>query len=301
MQQPKFLQAGSTIGITCPSGYIPFEQVRYAADVLEQKGYKVKLDNTGVHDLYLSGSDGERLQGLQQMLDDEDVDVILMGRGGYGLSRIIDQLNFDAFIKKPKWICGFSDVVVLLNHVQAQFDIPVLHSPMCNAYKPETLDSDHLKSFFAAISGDELSYSIPSNSHNRVGNAEGILTGGNLAILAHLTGSASEVDTTGKILFIEDVGEYLYNIDRMMLNLKRAGKLDSIAGLILGGFTDMKDTTRPFGETIEQIILEKVGEYDYPVCFNFPAGHQDINYTLCLGLHHQLKVTATGATLKLLR
>ena len=299
---PKYLHQGSTIGITCPSSYIPLEQVQYAASVLEQRGYKIKLgDTTRIHDLYLSGNDDERLQDLQQMLDDSNIDAILMGRGGYGLSRIIDRLNFDAFRKKPKWICGFSDIVVLLNHIQAQFEIPVLHSPMCNAYKPETIGSDHLQSFFTAVSGSDLSYPITTHPCNRTGISEGILTGGNLAILAHLTGSVSEVNTDGKILFLEDVGEYLYNIDRMMLNLKRAGKLDKLAGLILGGFTDMKDTTRPFGQTIEEIIMDKVREYNYPVCFNFPAGHQQINYTLCFGVTHQLNVQATDASLTLLK
>lgn len=299
---PQYLQQGSTIGITCPSSYIPLEQIQYAASILEQKGYKIKLgDTTRQHDLYLSGNDNERLLDLQQMLDDPDIDAILMGRGGYGLSRIIDRLNFDAFNKQPKWICGFSDIVVLLNHIQAQFQIPVLHSPMCNAYMPDSLDSDYLQSFFIALSGGDLSYTIPVHQYNRTGRAEGILTGGNLAILAHLTGSVSEVDTDGKILFLEDVGEYLYNIDRMMLNLKRAGKLDKLAGLVLGGFTDMKDTTRPFGQTIEEIIMDKVHEYNYPFCFNFPAGHQQINYTLCLGMQHQLNVQNDGSTLILIK
>jgi muramoyltetrapeptide carboxypeptidase len=299
---PQYLQQGSTIGITCPSSYIPLEQIKYAASILEQRGYKVKLGGTTrMHDLYLSGNDDERLEDLQQMLDDPNIDAILMGRGGYGLSRIIDRLNFDAFIKKPKWICGFSDIVVLLNHVQAQFEIPVLHSPMCNAYAPDTLDSDHLQSFFTVLSGGNLSYTIPPNKHNRTGIAEGILTGGNLAILAHLTCSVSEVNTDGKILFLEDVGEYLYNIDRMILNLKRAGKLDKLAGLVLGGFTDMKDTTRPFGQSIEEIIMDKVREYDYPVCYNFPAGHQQINYTLCLGMKHQLNVQDDGSILRLIK
>lgn len=302
MQQPKHLKRGATIGITCPSSYIPYEQIKYAASIIEEHGFKVKLGNTTQgNGTYLSGSDDERLQDLQQMLDDAGIDAILMGRGGYGLSRIIDRVDFTKFQKKPKWVCGFSDIVVLLNHIQAQFNIPVLHSPMCNAYIPESLNSHHLESFFTAISGGDLSYTIAGNQYNRTGVANGILTGGNLAILAHLTGSVSEVNTDGKILFIEDVGEYLYNIDRMMLNLKRSGKLERLAGLILGGFTEMKDTIRPFGQTIEEIILDKVYEYDYPVCFNFPAGHQQTNYTLCLGIPHQLNVTHTEASLKLIK
>lgn len=298
---PPYLKQGSVIGITCPSSYIPLERIQFAASVLEAKGYKTLFGKTcGTQFNYFSGTDEERLADLQSMLDNPDVDAILMGRGGYGMGRIIDKLDFTAFKNKPKWICGFSDIIILQNHVQANFNIPVLHSPMCNAYKEDTIDSAHLQSFFDAITGNPLRYEFPASEYNREGNAEGILTGGNLAILAHVTGSASEVDTTGKILFIEDIGEVLYNIDRLMINLKRAGKLDKLRGLIIGGLTDLTDTDRPFGKTAEEIIWDNVAEYNYPVCFNFPAGHIDINYTLTLGLPHKLSVTTEGSTLELI-
>jgi len=297
---PPYLKQGSVIGITCPSSYVPLDKIQYAASVLESKGYKVILGDTcGKQHNYFGGTDEERLADLQAMLDDNNIDAVLMGRGGYGMSRIIDQLDFTRFLQKPKWICGFSDIVVLLSHIQSQFGIPVLHSPMCNAYKEETINSAHLQNFFDAIAGNPLSYTAPPSSFNRAGSAEGILTGGNLAILAHLTGSISEVDTDGKILFIEDIGEVLYNIDRLMLNLKRAGKFDRLKGLIVGGLTDMQDTERPFGQTVEQIIADKVKEYDYPVCFNFPCGHQEVNYTLTLGLPHVFHVDDKGASLTL--
>jgi muramoyltetrapeptide carboxypeptidase len=269
---------------------------------LASKGYNTLLGKTcGTQFNYFSGTDEERCTDLQSMLDNPDVDAILMGRGGYGMGRLIDQIDFSAFNAKPKWVCGFSDIIILQNHIQANFNIPVLHSPMCNAYKEETIDSPHLQSFFDAITGNTLRYEFPSSEYNRTGITEGILTGGNLAILAHVTGSASEVDTTHKILFIEDIGEVLYNIDRLMINLKRAGKLDKLAGLIVGGLTDLTDTERPFGKTVEQIIWDNVKEYNYPVCFNFPAGHIDINYTLTLGLLHKLSVTETGSSLELIR
>ncbi len=303
MTIPPYLAKGSTIGITCPASYVPAEQINYAADVLKSKSFDVLLGKTaGTQYHYFSGTDEERLNDLQAMLDNPGIDAILMGRGGYGVSRIIDALDFTAFNKKPKWVCGFSDIVVLHNHIQATLGIPAIHSPMCNAYKPDSLGTDHLNSFFRAISGEPLQYISPAAVFNRAGEATGILTGGNLAILAHLTGSVSEVDTTDKILFIEDVGEYLYNADRMLMNLKRAGKLDKLTGLIVGGFTDMQDTLpRPFGQTIEEIIWDKVKEYDYPVCFHFPCGHQEINYSLCLGMTHRLTVTAEGGKLELLR
>ena len=298
INQPPYLKQGSVIGITCPSGYVPESRAAYAISVLEQWGFKVKLGKTvGTEFHYFSGTDVQRLADLQAMLDDDEVDAIFMGRGGYGMSRIIDDIDFTKFEKKPKWVCGFSDITVLHNHLQARYHIPALHSPMCGAFKPETNGADHLKSFFAALTGQALTYTAPPSPYNRAGSTEAILTGANLAILAHLTGSVSEVDTAGKILFIEDIGEYYYNIDRMLLNLKRAGKLDNIAGLIAGGFTEMQDTERPFGQKVEDIIMDKVREYNYPVCFNFPAGHQDVNYTLRLGLPHKLTVDEDGAKL----
>lgn len=299
---PPYLKQGSTIGITCPASAVAIEKIEAAKATFEQKGFKVKLGKTiGLTDVYFSGSDEERRGDLQTMLNDADVDAIMMGRGGYGMSRIIDSLDFTAFNQRPKWICGFSDIVVLHSHVQANYDMPVLHSPMCGAFTEATKDAGHINNFFAAIKGEQLSYTLPPSPYNRTGEATGILTGGNLAILAHLTGSISEVDMDGKILFIEDIGEHLYHIDRMMLNLKRAGKLDKLKGLVVGYFTDIEDTDRPFGQTVQQIICDKVKEYDFPICFNFPAGHEDINYTLTLGMQHKLVVNEMGAKLELVR
>ncbi len=300
MKQPPFLKAGSTIGITCPSGYVSAERVAYAITVLEKWGFNVKQGKTiGSEHFYFSGTDSERLADLQTMMNDPELDAILMGRGGYGMSRIIDDLDLRAFLKKPKWVCGFSDITVLHNHLQACGNMASLHSPMCGAFKPETENEPYLQTLLAALTGTALQYETPPSPFNRHGEATAEVTGGNLAILAHLTGSVSEADTAGKILFIEDIGEHLYNADRMLLNLKRAGKLDNINALIVGGFTEMQDTERPFGQTIEEIISDKVKEYDYPVCFNFPAGHQDINYTLTLGATHKLVVGDNGGVLTL--
>ncbi|HRO41835.1 MAG TPA: LD-carboxypeptidase [Flavipsychrobacter sp.] len=302
IQHPPYLKKGATIGITCPAGYVSNERVAYAIDVLQLWGFRIKVGNTvGNEHFYFSGTDAERLVDLQMMLDDPGIDAILMGRGGYGVSRIVDEIDFTAFAKRPKWICGFSDITVLHNHINALLAIPTLHSPMCAAFKPETVNSDHIKNFFAALTGESLFYHTPPSEFNRTGISEGILTGGNLAILAHLTGSASEVNTDGKILFIEDIGEHLYHIDRLMLNLNRAGKLDRLKGLIVGSFTEIEDTERPFGQTVEEIISDKVKEYDYPVCFNFPCGHQEINYTLTLGMNHRMIVTEQSGQLELRR
>lgn len=296
---PPFLHPGATIGITCPSGYVDAARVSYAIAILNNWGYKVKLGKTvGTEYHYFSGDDQTRLTDLQEMLDDQNIDAILMGRGGYGLSRIIDSLDFTTFAQHPKWICGFSDITVLHNHIQATMQIPTLHSPMCGAFKPETAQLDYILSLKHALSGTALSYQIPASNYNRTGIAEGIMTGGNVAMLAHLTGSVSEVNTDGKILFIEDIGEYLYNLDRMLLNLKRAGKLKHLKALLVGSFTDMQDTDRPFGKSWEAIIADQVKEYDYPVCFNFPCGHQEQNFTLALGVPFRLEVTPKQSILQ---
>jgi muramoyltetrapeptide carboxypeptidase len=292
------LQQGSTIGITCPAGYVSKERIAYAVKVLQDWGYTVRIGNTVGNEFnYFSGTDQERLADLQQMMDGPDIDAIIMGRGGYGVSRIIDGLDLTAFRARPKWICGFSDITVLHSHIQAQLNIPTLHSPMCGAFKPESEFSDHILSFKKALAGVGEEYTLPPSPYNRAGIVNGILTGGNLSLLVHLTGSVSEVDYSGKILFIEDLGEHLYHVDRMLLHLKRAGKLDNLAGLLVGSFTDMEDTDRPFGQTLEEIIFDKVKEYNYPVAFNMPCGHQEINYTLSLGMEHTLIVDSEKSVL----
>ena len=297
--QPDYLKPGSLIGITCPAGYVSEERTMHAVKVLEQWGFRVRKGKTVGNEFhYFSGTDKERLSDLQVMLDDPEMDAVLMGRGGYGMSRIIDKLNLEGFKRHPKWICGFSDITVLLNHLQRHTGYASLHSPMCGTFKPETENAEHILAFKAALTGKPLPLEMPPSSYNRTGAAAGTLTGGNLAILAHLTGSASEVNTDGKILFIEDIGEHLYNADRLLLNLKRAGKLDSLAALVVGSFTDMQDTERPFGQTIEQIIADKVAEYSYPVCFNLPVGHQEVNYTLVMGAEYSISVDDGGGLLQ---
>jgi muramoyltetrapeptide carboxypeptidase len=299
---PKYLTKNSTIGITCPSGYVSAERVAYAIVVLEKWGFKTVVGKTvGNEYHYFSGDDATRLADLQQMLDDPNIDAILMGRGGYGLSRIIDQIDFTNFIKQPKWICGFSDITVLHSHIQAQFGIPTLHSPMCGAFKPETEETDYILSLRKALTGESLHHCFDPSPHNRIGEVEGIVVGGNLAMLAHLTGSVSQIDTDGKILFIEDIGEHLYHIDRMLYNLKRSGQLSQLKGLIVGSFTDTEDTDRPFGQTLEEIITDKVKEYDFPVCFGFACGHDEVNYTLVLGATYQLSVGEMGTGLALVQ
>lgn len=296
---PPYLQPGDTIGITCPAGFVSYEnRVVPAIAILEKWGYNVKTGKTvGTSYHYFSGTDEERLEDLQNMMDDTSIKAILMGRGGYGMSRIIDAIDFTVFKEYPKWICGFSDITVLHSHIQAQYQLPTLHSPMCGAFTPLTETAAHILQFKELITGKKSKLHFPTSEHNKIGKAKAVLTGGNLAMLAHLTGSVSEVDMCNKILFIEDVGEHYYNIDRLMINLKRAGKLDHLAALLVGSFTDMQDTERPFGHTLEEIVLDKVKDFDYPVAFNFPCGHQEENYSLKLGTTYQLEVMENGSCL----
>lgn len=289
---PPYLEKGDTIGIVCPSGYMPVEKASECIRVInEEWGFQTKVGKTlGNQFNYFSGTDEERLNDFQQMLDDEQVKAILCARGGYGLSRIIDRMNFKKFKKQPKWIIGYSDVTILHSHLYSNFYISSIHSPMAAAFNDAGYISRFVQSLRSALEGKKLRYSCEPHEFNKRGEAIGELVGGNLSLLAHLIGTDSDIKTRGRILFLEDVGEYLYNIDRMMYQLKRSGKLSKLAGLIIGGFIDNKDTERPFGQTAYEIIHDVVKEYDYPVCFDFPVSHGKENYALKIGVGYKLKV-----------
>lgn len=297
---PPFLQPGDTIGIVCPAGYMPLEKARTAIETLPAWGYRVRVGKTlgGPSENYFSGTDDQRLADLQQMIDDPEIKAILCGRGGYGLSRIIDRIDFTQFEKAPKWIIGFSDVTVLHTHILSRYGIATLHAPMAGAFNEGGATGPGVESLRHALAGKPGNYAAPSHPFNRPGNGAGVLLGGNLALLAHLIGSDSEPGTTGAILFLEDVGEYLYNIDRMLRQLQRAGKLEHLAGLVIGGFTEMKDTVRPFGATVEEIIRDVIGEVPYPVAFAFPVSHGKENVALKIGAQYTLKVDAGQTVLK---
>lgn len=289
---PPYLQKGDTIGIVCPAGYMAAEKVQTAVNALQDWGYKVKLGKTvgGNSATYFSGTDEERLIDFQQMLDDEEVKTVLCARGGYGTGRIIDKIDFKKFKKKPKWIVGYSDITVLHSHLYSNYYIASLHAPMAGAFNEEGYTNEYVLSLKNALEGKKIKYIIPVHPFNKKGEAVGELVGGNLALLAHLIGSGSDSKTKGRILFMEDVGEYSYNIDRMLYQLKRSGKLSKLAGLIIGGFTEMKDTERPFGQPVNEIICDIIKEYDYPVCFDFPVSHTDKNYAVKIGVGYKLKV-----------
>lgn len=303
-RQPPFPKAGDTVGITCPAGFVTMEEIQPAVKKLQEWGFAVKVDNTvGKRDYTFGGTDEERLAGLQQMLDDIEIKAILSARGGYGLIRIIDRLNFDKFKQYPKWVIGFSDLTVFHSHVHSRLQIASIHSKMCSSFPQNPADADitqlqSIDSIFDCLSGKNMEYSVPPNRQNRQGRATGQLVGGNLKILESLSGTNSDIDTRNKILFIEDTGEYLYSIDRMCWNLERTGKLKHLAGLIVGGFrVKPDDPGEEFGKSLEDIIMEKVRKYNFPVCFDFPVGHQKHNMAVKCGVQHQLTVGDNLVTL----
>lgn len=294
---PPYLKRGDCIGITCPAGYMSAEKARACIDTLQHWGFDVMVGKTlgSRSKNYFSASDEERRDELQAMLDDPGINAILCGRGGYGVGRIIDQLDFTKFKKNPKWIIGFSDITVLHAHLLSKPGIASLHAPMASAFNEG--ENEFINAFKHAITGKKAKYSAAAHPYNRPGTATAPLVGGNLSLLAHITGTPSDINTKNKILFLEDIGEYIYNIDRMLYQLKRSGKLDKPAGLIIGGFTDMKDTERPFGKKVYEVIRDVVAQYDYPVCFGFPVSHGKENYALKVGVEYKLSVSKKGVWL----
>jgi muramoyltetrapeptide carboxypeptidase len=280
-----------TIRLVAPARKISKEELQPAFDVLKKNGYTVSYSELtfGNHHQY-SGTEEERISDFQSALESGESDILLCVRGGYGTLRIIDRIDFSSLEKQPKLICGYSDITVLHNHLLARYNISSLHCSMPVNFNTNTPEA--LQSLMDAWNGNPLHYSVSSHPLNRDGNASGILFGGNLSLMYALQGSASFPDPKGKILFLEDLDEYLYHIDRMMLSLKRSGVLESISGLIVGGMTDMKDNAIPFGKSAEEIIREHVEEYHYPVCFGFPAGHQSDNRALWMG--KELKLSVSG-------
>jgi len=248
MTSPKNLKQGDKVGIVSPARKVTKEEIQFSINTLKAWGLEIVLgDNLFNSYCQFAGTDGERISDFQSMLDDESVKAILCSRGGYGAVRIIDQLDFSKFVKRPKWIVGYSDITVLHSHIHTNFDIETLHSPMCVNFSKNSRSNDAVNSLRQALLGKEITYDITHHPLNRSGSAEGVLTGGNLSILYNLRGTNSDIDTNGKILFIEDVDEYLYHIDRMMMNFKRSGLLSNLAGLIVGSMSKMNDNEVPFG------------------------------------------------------
>lgn len=299
MKKPLFLKPKDKIGIVCPSGYMPLEKIQTAVMALKEWGFEVIVGNSvGTQHNYFSGTDEQRANDLQAMMDERSINAILCARGGYGMGRIIEQLDFTKFQKHPKWIVGFSDITVLHCHLFAKYKIASMHAPMAAAFNDNEYTNEYVQSLHKAMIGEDISITCPPHPFNRSGSAEGILVGGNLSLLTHLIGTSSDINFKNKILFIEDTGEYIYNIDRMLYQLKRNGKFEKLAGLIVGGFTKIKDTEIPFGQSAEEVISDVIKEYDFPTCFGFPISHERENYTVKIGSKYKLTIKANKTKLQ---
>lgn len=297
MVTPPFLKPGDTVAIVSTARKLNRSELNSALDLLTKQGLKAILGHTiGASEHQYAGTDLLRTQDFQAALDNSHVKAIWCARGGYGTVRIIDVLDFSEFKKSPKWIVGYSDITVLHSHIH-RLGIETLHAQMPLEIEKRTLDAQ--VSIFHVLFGKKYRISYTSTSkRNRTGVGTGPLVGGNLSVLYSLCGSPSAIDTTGKILFLEDLDEYLYHIDRMMQNLKRNGMLNGLAGLVVGGMTKMHDNTIPFGKSAEAIIAEAVADCDYPLCFGFPAGHINDNRAMIFGRSVQLKVGDAQCTME---
>ncbi|NGX83168.1 LD-carboxypeptidase [Aequorivita sp. KMM 9714] len=288
MITPNTLQKGDTIAIVSTARKLKKEELQPALKILESWGLKAVLGKTiGAEENQFAGNEELRAEDFQQMLDNPNIKAIWCARGGYGTVKMIDMLDFSAFQKNPKWIIGYSDVTVLHSHIH-NLGIETLHAQMCLDIENKTEETR--ESIRKVLFGQEYSIAFNDNTYNKtfqqkqqLSSIQGKIVGGNLSVLYSLCGSSSEINTDGKILFIEDLDEYLYHIDRMMMNLKRNGVFKNLKALIVGGMTDMHDNTIPFGKNAEEIILEAVKDYTYPVFFNFPAGHIKDNQALIFG------------------
>lgn len=297
MQHPPYLKAGDTIGITSTARWAEEAAIYKAKEVLEGWGFRVILGKhlfTKHHQF--AGTDDERLQEFQHMLSSPEIKAILFSRGGYGTTRIIDRIDWSPLLGQPKWICGFSDVTAILCHLQ-RLGLQGIHSTMAAGFDDKPGREQSLESLRKLLTGEPLRIQAPTSHLNRFGAASGKLIGGNLSLLNNLTATASEPEYEGAILFMEDLDEYLYHIDRMMVHLKRAGRLERLAGLVVGQMSGMHDNPVPFGKGAYEIIAEHVLDYRYPLAFNFPIGHEPLNMAVPVGAQLTLEVSATGASL----
>lgn len=281
MITPPFLKKGDTIGIVSTARKVLKTEIEPAIKLLESWGLQAALGKTiGAEENQFAGSDNLRAEDFQQMLDNPKIKAIWCARGGYGTVRMIDKVNFSNFKKCPKWIIGYSDMTVLHAHIN-NLNVETLHAQIFQGL--ETKPKEAVQSIKKVVFGEDYSITFTPQNPVKLNEFSGELVGGNLSVLYSLLGSESAINANGKILFIEDLDEYLYHIDRMIMNLKRSGMLKNLKALIVGGMTDMNDNTIPFGKSAEEIILDAVKDYTYPVLFNFPAGHIEKNHPLIFG------------------
>ena len=297
--QPPYLKAGDTVAIVAPSGILKnkFAEVQQAENLLKSWGLNVVV---GKHvfsqDNHFAGTDAERCEDLQKAMDDPTISAIWCARGGYGTVRILDKLSFVKFRENPKWLIGYSDITALHNQFHNE-GFESIHALMCTSLTKNLNDiPEAISTFKKAVFGEQLSYTLEGTNYNRVGTVTAPLVGGNLTILHTMLGSKTSIDTSGKILFIEEIGEYKYHIDRMLQSLKRAGYFDNCAGVLVGDMSKMRKNTTLWGTSVEQLILDALSEYNFPIAFKMPAGHEKDNRAMILGKTIEMTVSKDKST-----
>ncbi len=295
---PDFLVPGQKIGIVSPARKISKTEIEPALEEIKKRGFIPVLGKNIFSEFHqFAGTDNERTADFQDMLNNTEIKAILCARGGYGSVRIIERLDFSKFLKSPKWICGYSDITVFHSFMHQQFGCSTIHCTMPVHFGDPQYDAKSIDTLFDALTGRQIKYQWDSNPLNKNGKASGILVGGNLSILYSLRGTRMDLNTAGKILFFEDLDEYLYHIDRMVYNIRLGGMLDSVKAIVVGSLSDMKDNTIPYGKTAPEIVLEHTENLGVPVCFGAPAGHQKSNYAFILGAKVNLEVSSEKVNL----
>ncbi len=299
MITPPFLQKKDKVAIICMAGKTTLETIQRAKEILEQWGLQVLVGETvGAVDGVFGGTDNLRKEEFQKYLNDSEIKAIFSARGGYGSSRFLDEINWRKFKKNPKWVIGFSDITSVITQIN-NLGIEAIHGPMPKMFG--NLGSETSMAYLKkTLFGQKIEYKTKPIKNNKMGHANAEIVGGNLCLLAHSIGSKSEVNTKNRILFIEDISEYYYNIDRMLLQLKRAGKFNNLKGLIVGHFTDCKDSDNPFDKTIEEIVLDQTKLFDFPIAFGVPIGHENENWPIVCGRLVDFVVEEREVTIKLL-
>lgn len=298
--QPPYLKAGDTVAIVAPSGILKNrnDEVARAKKLLESWNLNVVIgDNVFKKDNHFAGTDAERCEDFQKALDDKSIKAIWSARGGYGTVRILDKLDYSKFLKQPKWIIGYSDITALHSQLHI-IGVETIHAIMCVSLPKDLNEIEKsIETFKSAIFGQPLAYTLTGSKYNRTGSAKGQLVGGNLTILHTMLGSNTSIDVDGKILFIEEIGEYKYHIDRMLQSMKRAGYFDNCKGVVVGDMTKLRKNTTLWGSSVEQLIIDALQDYNFPIAFNMPAGHEDDNRAMILGRTIQLDVNSSQSTI----
>lgn len=298
---PPALKNGDTIGIVAPARKIAEEELEASVKMFESWGVRVRLGKNLLGEYHqFSGTDAQRAADFQGMINDAEVKAIVCARGGYGSVRLLDRIDFTPLLQNPKWVVGYSDITVFHSVLSAKLGIESIHGIMPVNFPKDGYSNLSTESLRSVLFGQSPNYRADAHPLNRQGVGIGQVIGGNLSMLYSLSGTDADICTKGKVLVLEDLDEYLYHVDRMMMNLKRGGKLKDLAGLMVGGMTEMNDNTVPYGKTAEEIIREAVEEYDYPVCFGFPVGHQEVNVALIMNRKAELSVGAHEITLRFL-